>query len=254
MEGALFYSARQCYVYRKTASAPTPNGAPARLKVRENIDSRAVQELAGFRRAVKRALALNKRVYCAPRPGLADPAAASGSHRRSAAPSRCWAPQRRQVGQAVEVGAGHGGPEGRIGERVHRVDRARLDRRDAAAVDPPAGSEPGQDGLPGRLDLACGQQGAEEQVSVVGQAPAQSTRVIDQGCGIGQLIHRLTVATAGICPVQPARQVWPRRPGVAAPAVSATAGLLLREGEGAPGLSCSGKANGTRPWGSRPRN
>ncbi len=120
--------------------------------------------------------------------------------------------------QAIEVRAGHGGLEGRVGERVHRVHRVRLDRRDAAVVDPPAGSEPGQDGLPGCLDLARGQQAAEEQISVFGQAPAQSTRVIDQGRGIGQLIHRLTVATAGICAARPAR------PGLAPP----TRGTQLR--------------------------
>ena len=37
---------------------PTPNAAPARLKIRKNIDSLTTQELADFRRAVKQALAL----------------------------------------------------------------------------------------------------------------------------------------------------------------------------------------------------
>jgi hypothetical protein len=35
---------------------PTPNAAPARLKVGKNIDSSPAQELADFRRAVKQAL------------------------------------------------------------------------------------------------------------------------------------------------------------------------------------------------------
>jgi hypothetical protein len=39
MEGALFYSARRCYGYPGKARAPTPNAAPARFKVRKNIDS-----------------------------------------------------------------------------------------------------------------------------------------------------------------------------------------------------------------------
>jgi tyrosinase len=38
---------------------PAPNAAPARLKVRKNIDSLSAQELADFRRAIKQALALN---------------------------------------------------------------------------------------------------------------------------------------------------------------------------------------------------
>lgn len=38
---------------------PAPNAAPARLKVRQNIDSLSAQELSDFRRAVKQAVALN---------------------------------------------------------------------------------------------------------------------------------------------------------------------------------------------------
>jgi tyrosinase len=38
---------------------PAPNAAPARLKVRQNIDSLSAAELADFRRAVKQALDLN---------------------------------------------------------------------------------------------------------------------------------------------------------------------------------------------------
>jgi len=105
-------------------------------------------------------------------------------------------PQRRQVRDAVELGARHGGQEGRVGERVHRVYRAGLDRRDAPVIDPPAGSQPGQDSLPGRPDLAGGQQAAEEQVPIAGQAPTQSIRVTGQGRGIGQLIHKLTISTS----------------------------------------------------------
>jgi hypothetical protein len=40
------------YVYRESESADA-ECAPARLKVRKNIDSRTAQELADFRRAVK---------------------------------------------------------------------------------------------------------------------------------------------------------------------------------------------------------
>jgi hypothetical protein len=59
MEGALFYSARQGYVYRepgkhplRITARPTPNAASARLKSRKNIDSRT-GELADLRRTVK---------------------------------------------------------------------------------------------------------------------------------------------------------------------------------------------------------
>jgi hypothetical protein len=38
---------------------PAPNAAPARLKVRKNIESLSAQELTDFRRAVKQAIALN---------------------------------------------------------------------------------------------------------------------------------------------------------------------------------------------------
>ena len=38
---------------------PTPNAAPARLNVRKSVDSLTAQELADFRRAVERVLALN---------------------------------------------------------------------------------------------------------------------------------------------------------------------------------------------------
>jgi hypothetical protein len=38
---------------------PTPNAAPARLNVRESIDSFSAQEIFDFRRAVKQASALN---------------------------------------------------------------------------------------------------------------------------------------------------------------------------------------------------
>ena len=44
----MFYSAQQCYIDVECA--------PARLKVRENIDFLTAQELADFRRAVKQAL------------------------------------------------------------------------------------------------------------------------------------------------------------------------------------------------------
>jgi hypothetical protein len=47
MEGALFYSAQQCYIDVECAPG---------LKVRENIDFLTAQELADFRRAVKQAL------------------------------------------------------------------------------------------------------------------------------------------------------------------------------------------------------
>jgi hypothetical protein len=48
MEGALFYSARQCYIDVECA--------PARLKVRKNIDFLTAQELADFRPTVRQAL------------------------------------------------------------------------------------------------------------------------------------------------------------------------------------------------------
>lgn len=38
---------------------PAPNAAPARLKVRKNIESLSAQEFTDFRRAVKQAIALN---------------------------------------------------------------------------------------------------------------------------------------------------------------------------------------------------
>src|ERR1700691_3761502 len=80
---------------------------------------------------------------------------------------------------------------------------------------------------------------------------------MDQGCGIDQLIHRLTVATTQGCSVRPGRprpgQVWPCGPGVAATAVTATAGLLLRELR-CRELSYSGEDHGTSPGDSRPRN
>ena len=38
---------------------PAPNAPPARLKVRKNIDSLSVQELADLRRAIKQPLGLN---------------------------------------------------------------------------------------------------------------------------------------------------------------------------------------------------
>jgi len=43
------------------------------------------------------------------------------------------------------------------------------------------------------LDLACGQQAAEEQITIVRQAPPQPIGVIHQIRGIGQLIHTPTV-------------------------------------------------------------
>ena len=56
-------------------------------------------------------------------------------------------------------------------------------------------SQLGQHRVPDGLDLAGGQQGAEEQVTVCGQALAQSCLVIKQGRGIGQLIHTPTVSS-----------------------------------------------------------
>jgi hypothetical protein len=76
--------------------------------------------------------------------------------------------QRGEVGDAVEHGARRGLTERRIPERVHRVDRARLDRGNGAVIDPPADPQRGQDRLPGRPDLVGRQQAAEEQVPVVG--------------------------------------------------------------------------------------
>jgi len=52
MEGALFYSAQQCYIDVECA--------PARLKVRKNIDFLTAQELADFRRAIKQMLNDNR--------------------------------------------------------------------------------------------------------------------------------------------------------------------------------------------------
>ena len=47
-------------------------------------------------------------------------------------------------------------------------DRTWLYGRNAAVVDPAAGSQLGQHRVPDRLDLAGGEQGAEEQVTVCG--------------------------------------------------------------------------------------
>jgi len=52
-----------------------------------------------------------------------------------------------------------------------------------------------QDGSAGRTDLGAGQQAAEEQVAVIGQLTAQSVLVVQQGRGIGQLIHIATVCS-----------------------------------------------------------
>ena len=82
--------------------------------------------------------------------------------------------QRGEVGNAVERGARRGLAERWIPERVHRVDRARLDRGYGAVIDPSAGPQRGQDRLPGRPDLVGRQQTAEEQVPVVGEPPAQA--------------------------------------------------------------------------------
>jgi hypothetical protein len=80
MEGALFYSARQWYVYREQRGASIehyPHGRrrmphpPGLTPVRALIPS--AQELADLRRAVKRALALNDKRgfdYFAGWPGL----------------------------------------------------------------------------------------------------------------------------------------------------------------------------------------
>jgi len=54
MEGALFFMPGNVYVYRESESTDA-ECAPARPKVRKNIDSPTAQELAGFRRAVKQA-------------------------------------------------------------------------------------------------------------------------------------------------------------------------------------------------------
>jgi hypothetical protein len=77
-------------------------------------------------------------------------------------------PQRGEVGDAVEHGARRGLTERRIAERVHRVDRARLDRGYGPVIDPPAGPQHGQYRLPGHPDLVGRQQAAEEQVPIVG--------------------------------------------------------------------------------------
>ena len=82
---------------------------------------------------------------------------------------------------------------------VHRADRTWLYGGNAAVVDPVAGSQLGQHRVPGRLDLAGRQQGAEEQVTVGGQALAQSCLVMKQGRGIGQLIHTPTVSSGRYC-------------------------------------------------------
>jgi hypothetical protein len=55
MEGALFYSARQCYGYREKRRGKAPGKSEstdaecrAQLKVRKNIDSLTAQELTDF--------------------------------------------------------------------------------------------------------------------------------------------------------------------------------------------------------------
>jgi hypothetical protein len=53
MEGALLYSARPGSSHLGITARPAANAAPARLKVRKNIEALSVQELADFRRAVK---------------------------------------------------------------------------------------------------------------------------------------------------------------------------------------------------------
>jgi hypothetical protein len=54
MEGALFYSARQCYACRKAAE-----WRARAAKVRKYIDSLTARELADLRGTVKQALALH---------------------------------------------------------------------------------------------------------------------------------------------------------------------------------------------------
>jgi hypothetical protein len=85
-----------------------------------------------------------------------------------------------QVGDPVEGGAEHRGAERGIGQRVHGVDRARLDGRYAPVVHPAAGAQPLEDYLPGRPDLVLRQQAAEEQVPVGGQPAPQSIWIGDQ--------------------------------------------------------------------------
>jgi hypothetical protein len=104
------------------------------------------------------------------------------------------AAQCRQVGKLVEHGAEHRRTERRVGQGVHRVDRARLHRRDAPVVDPAAGSQPAQHGGAYRADLPDWQQAAEEQVTVLDQAAAQCFPIVQQRRGIGQLIHTPTVS------------------------------------------------------------
>jgi hypothetical protein len=104
-------------------------------------------------------------------------------------------PQRRQVRNLVERGAEHRGAERRVGERVHRVDRARLNRGYRPVIRPAAGLQLPEDRLTYRPDLGGRQQAAEEQVPVVGQAAAQPAAVIDQAARVGQLIHTLTIST-----------------------------------------------------------
>jgi hypothetical protein len=111
--------------------------------------------------------------------------AGTGSHHRS----------RRNSRLNISGGRPAGPRTSRVGEGVHRVDRARLYRRYAPVIDPAAGSQLGQHRVPGRPDLAHGQQAAEEQVTVVRQAPSKPVGVIHQMRGIGQLIHTPTVSS-----------------------------------------------------------
>ena len=54
-----------------------------------------------------------------------------------------------------------------------------------------------QNRLPDRPEAGGRQQAAEEQVPVAGQAAPQRADVTDQAARVGQLIHTLTISTAG---------------------------------------------------------
>ena len=117
-----------------------------------------------------------------------------GERPRAEYPPDDLAPRGR-VGHLVERGAEHGGAERRVGEGIHRVDRARLSGGYAPVIDPAARTQLGQHRVPGSADLADGQQAAEKQVTIVRQAPPQPVGVVCQMRGIGQLVHTPTVSS-----------------------------------------------------------
>ena len=73
------------------------------------------------------------------------------------------------------------------------IDRARLITGPSPAVCPAASLQPGEHGLARGPDLVRGEQAAEEQVALAGQPLPQGVGVSEEGSGISQLIHTVTV-------------------------------------------------------------